>query len=289
MMLLGALAGVAVVGGIVMIIAWFRPAPEKTGPRRRRSTSLATRWNRLGKRMQTMIVLGVIAGIVVTFLTQLPAMLVAVPAAFIGLPALLGKPETRERDLTAALEVWARSLSATAGTGAFTLQEVIGITRTSAPAMLRGAVDRLYARMNSTWTASRALHAFAEELDSDDADEVVVYLIQAAEYSAGGLEKALASVADALLQREKLQTEVFFEREKPRRSLTMMTWIAGFTLAVVVFSSSSDLMTLYKTPLGGIVMAILFAAFVLLLMWANSIVRAKPASRVLLERDGASA
>lgn len=282
--LLFALASAVVIGGIVMFIAWFRPAPAKAR-RRRRGLTLTQRWERLDKRMRITIVVGLIAGVLVAVITRLPAMVLAVPAAIIGLPLLLGKPQTRERDQLAALEVWARSLAAAAETGAFTLPEVIGITRGSAPDILRGPVDRLYARMTSTWSPSRSLREFASELNSDSADEVVVYLIQATEYSAGGLAKALSSVADALKQQEKLQTEVYFEREKPRRSLTMMTWIAGATLGIVIIASGTVQMAFYRTPLGGFVMAVLLGLFVLTLVWAKATVRTKPPARVLLTSE----
>ncbi len=70
-----------------------------------------------------------ILGIVAAVISGFPVMVIVVPAAITIVPALLGKPSTYERDLILALENWARSLASTADTGAFTLREVIGITR----------------------------------------------------------------------------------------------------------------------------------------------------------------
>jgi archaellum biogenesis protein FlaJ (TadC family) len=274
------LTGAMVMAGIVMMVFAFRPGPPRSSHRPGRR-SVSTRWAAVSRRTKTTIILGVFLGVIAAALSGIVILVAVVPAAVIGLPLLLGKPDTRERDLLSALESWARSLSAAAETGSFTLREVIAITRGSAPSILRVAVDRLNQRMSGSWSNSDALRQFAAEMNSSHVDEVVIYLIQAAEYNAGGLTKALDSVAEMLAEETRLQLDTAIEREKPRRSLITMTGIiAVVLLGIIVFSHSSQI-GLYRTPLGEVILAIILGVFVLLLVWAKTQTRVKPDARII--------
>lgn len=281
MAIYAALTGAMVMVGIVMMVFAFRPGPKKR-PRRNAQPTLPQRWGAITRRTKSTILLGLILGVATASLSGIVILVVVVPAAVVGLPLLLGKSDTRERDLVSALESWSRSLSSAAETGSFTLREVIAITRGSAPPILRVAIDRLNQRMSGSWSNSDALRRFAVEMYSAHVDEVVIYLIQAAEYNAGGLTKALDAVAEMLADEAKLQLDTAIEREKPRRSLITMTGIITVVLAgIIVFSHTSQI-GLYRTPLGEVILAVIIAAFVVLLVWAKAQTRVKPDARMIL-------
>ena len=281
MAIYAALTGTMVMVGIVMMVFAFRPGPKKQQRRNVRPT-LPQRWAAITRRKKSTILLGLILGVATAALSGIVIIVVVVPAAVIGLALLLGKPDTRERDLLSALESWSRSLSSAAETGSFTLREVVSITRGSVPPILRIAIDRLNQRMSGSWSNSDALRQFAVEMYSAHVDEVVIYLIQAAEYNAGGLTKALDAVAEMLADEAKLQLDTAIEREKPRRSLITMTGIITVVLAgIIVFSHTSQI-GLYRTPLGEVILAVILAVFLLLLVWAKAQTRVKPDARMIL-------
>ncbi len=278
MILVSSLAGVVFVGGLIMLVLYFRPAPPKQAPTK---PSLSTRWGQVSKKTKTSLIIGGILGIVAAIISGFPVMVIVVPAAITIVPALLGKPSTYERDLILALENWARSLASTADTGAFTLREVIGITQGSVPQMLKAPVNRLYTRMSSSWSTADALRAFADELDNSHADEVTIYLIQAAEFNAGGLSKALESVSEGLSATAKQKILIEGERKKPRETMISMTWIVGITLVMLVFFAGTGNMDFYRTPLGGVALGLILSSFVGLMVWARAITRVPPEPRFL--------
>jgi protein-S-isoprenylcysteine O-methyltransferase Ste14 len=278
MALYAVLTGVMVTTGILMLVFPFRPAPERRSYR----SPFRQRWAFVTRRTKTTILLGLILGVVAAAISGIVILVVVVPAAVIGLPLLLGRPETRERDLLSALDGWARSLAAAAETGSFTLREVIGITRGSAPPVLRVAVDRLNQRMAGSWSTGDALRQFAAELDSAHIDEVVIYLIQAADYNAGGLSTALDAVAEMLADQAKQQLETAIERDKPRRSLLTMTGIIAVVLIGIIVFSHTTQIGLYRTPLGELILTIILGVFVLLLVWAKAQSRVNPEARMIV-------
>ncbi|MCS6576331.1 hypothetical protein NYS52_17530 [Curtobacterium flaccumfaciens pv. flaccumfaciens] len=287
MALLAALAGAAVVAGIILLVRAFQPAPPKPVAKKPTGPTLAQRWKAVSRRTKNLIVVGLVAGVITSAISGIILLVVVVPAAVVGLPLLLGKQDTRERDLLSALESWTRSLASTAETGKFTLREVIDVTRASTPAIIRVPVDRLAARMNGSWSSSAALRAFADELDSPWVDEVTIYLIQAAEFSSGGLAKALEGVADNLAVQTTMRIEIYNERDKPRRTMRTMTLIIGAVLVGIVLFSHTQQISMYRTPLGQVILAIILAGFVALLVWAKSLTRTRPEPRIILtESEG---
>jgi tight adherence protein B len=281
MAIYAALSGALLMAGIVMMVFAFRRVPQR--PQRRTTGLVLTRrWAVVTRRMKNTALIGVLLGVVAAAISGIIILVVVVPVAVIGLPLLLGKPDTRERDLLSALETWSRSLSAAAETGSFTLREVIDITRGSAPPILRVAVDRLNQRITGSWSNSDALRQFATEMNSAHVDEVVIYLIQAAEYNAGGLTKALDAVAEMLANETQLQLDTAIERQKPRRSLITMTGIIAVVLAGIIIFSHTSQIGLYRTPLGEFILAIILCVFVMLLIWAKAQSRVKPEARIIL-------
>jgi len=282
MALLAALAGAVFVTGIILLVRAFRPAPPKPISKKSSGPTLTQRWKAVSRRTKNTIILGLIAGVAAAAISGIILLLIIVPAAVIGLPLLLGKQDTRERDLLSALEAWTRSLASTAETGEFTLREVVDVTRASTPAIIRVPVDRLAARMNGSWSSSAALRAFADELDNPWADEVTIYLIQAAEFSSGGLATALDGVADNLAVQTAMRFEIYNEQDKPRRTMRTMTLIVGIVLVGIVLFSHTPQIATYRTPVGQVLLAVILAGFVALLIWAKSLTRTRPEPRIII-------
>lgn len=281
MVLLAVLTGTITVAGVLLLVLAFRTAPPGR-PGKRSRVAIAGRWARIDRRTKILLVVGIAAGLLGAAVSGIIVLLVVIPVAVVGLPLLLGKADTRDRDLLSALEAWARSLASTAESGAFTLREVIGISRASAPPALRVPIDRMCNRMNGSWDSAAALRAFAEEMDNTWADEVVIYLIQAAEFHAGGLSTALAGLADTLASQVKLQVTIYNERDKPRRTLVTMTGIIAFVLAGIVVFSRTPQIAAYTTPLGQGILTAILGVFLLLLVWAKRQTKTHPEPRIVI-------
>lgn len=284
-MTLAALAAAGLMGGIIMAVLYFRPGPEKEA--RAPKPTLTQRWNAISEGTRQRLIIGAVLGLLLAFLTKFPVLVVVVPAALVWLPLLLSNPPTKERDLIVALENWARALAAGVGANKYTLKDVIGVTRGSAPGILQGPVDRLYARMMSTWTVKDSLRKFADELNSPAADEVLIALIQAAEFNGGGLETALKGIAENLHVASKNMLEVDVERAKARDTMRIMAVFIGFTVVYLVFFGGSGQLDFYRTPLGVIAMLIVLSGFVGLMIWAKAITRVRPEPRILIQTTSA--
>ncbi|OZB85366.1 MAG: hypothetical protein B7X41_14600, partial [Microbacterium sp. 14-71-5] len=126
-----------------------------------------------------------------------------------------------------------------------------------------------------------ALHAFADDLDSIYSDEVVIYLIQAAEFNAGGLSVALTSVADNLSSQAKQKLETEAELAKPRQTMNTMTAIMGLALAWILLSASSPQMQFFRTPVGAVALMVVLGVFLLLMIWAKVLARPIVLPRIL--------
>lgn len=285
--LLAATAGMLLTAGIVMAIQATRPRPARTS-QMRASTKRRGLLARVPRRTRMLAAVGLIAGLVVAVVSGVAVFALVVPAAVVGLPVALGKQDTRERELLSALEAWSRTLAAASGSGRLTLRDVITVTRTSAPAVLRPGVDRLEQRITTTWTTGEGLRGFADELRSAWVDEVAIYLIQAAEFSSAGLSTALNGIADLLAAQLKLRGEVFKERERPRRVMIQITFITAGTVALVVVFARTPQLAPFATPVGQVLLLAVLGTLAALLVWARWIGRPRPEARVLLAKRGRS-
>lgn len=139
--------------------------------------------------------------------------------------------------------------------------------------------------MMSTWTVKDSLRKFADELNSPPAaDEVLIALIQAAEFNGGGLETALKGIAENLHVASKNMLEVDVERAKARDTMRIMAVFIGATVVYLVFFGGSGQLDFYRTPpLGVIAMLIVLSGFVGLMIWAKAITRVRPEPRILIQ------
>lgn len=266
--------------GVLLLIVALRRQPDAETPRRPVKGRAALR--RFDRQAQSRLALGVVGGVIAAAVSGIILTIVIVPLAVFGIPQLIGKQSTRERDLLNALEIWARSLAGASATDRLSLMEAIGISRGSVPELLQLPVDRMYLRMTGSWSEAEALRAFATELDNSWVDEVTIYLIQAAEGRQAGLRDALEGIADNLSQQVDVRTQIFQEREKPRRTLLAMTAITVAVVALVVVTARFPQFQAFASPIGQLILGAAVAAFAGLLLWSKRIAKTVPEPRIIV-------
>lgn len=252
--LLAALCGICLLTGIFALVVGVQRRPE--GQSTTRSTGLWTsgqrRWRELGRADRTLWVVALVVGMVALALTGAPIMLVLAPALCVGLPALLRSPTNREVQTLEALDRWVRLVASSMPTGK-SVPDAIRATMHQAPPLLHGPVRLLVARLDDRWSVREALLAYADDLDSVDADAVVAALILAAQRGGRGAITTLAELSDAVQERLAALREIETEREKPRVVVRQITVVSLVVIGAAVVVAPSYLAPLLS-PVGQAVM-----------------------------------
>ncbi len=260
--LLIALCGAMVCGGLVTAVAGLRRTPQRLSPDS--STSMwRTRITRLRSRagqQPLRVAAAAVGGVVLFAITGWPLMLVLAPIAAVGLPVLLSAPTNHDVVLLQALDRWVRALAATLPTGK-SVAESVRITARQAPEILRDPLALTVLRMDDRWSTEDALHAFADGFASPDADAVVASLVLAAERGGTGATATLTALSENIADRLRALREIETERAKPRIVVRQVTII---TLSFLAFSllTGRAFFEPYGTPVGQLVLAVLIAMYV---------------------------
>jgi len=206
-------------------------------------------------------------------------MLVAVPAAVLGLPWLLSAPPNDQTDLLRSLDQWIRLLQGSILTGK-SVTDAVRTTRRQAPARLRAAVNEAVARMDSRWSTDDALRHMADELDSADADGIIAALILASRRGGIGTAETLKALAEACQDRLRAMREIETERAKPRivvRQVTLITLtILGAALLV-----GGEYFAPYGTAHGQLILAFLVTCYIGALLMLRRRTAPEPRPRIL--------
>ncbi|HEX5291928.1 MAG TPA: type II secretion system F family protein [Streptosporangiaceae bacterium] len=279
MILLAALAGLAVTGGIVLLGRGLlgrgpepgtpprRGQPRLTGPGRRRA------------------VLAAAAALLVYLLTRWPVGGLAAAAAVIFLPRLGGGGQRQRTEMLEGLEQWIRRLAdmVTASRG---LEDALGASARSAPAAVAGPVERLAGRLAARSGPEAALRAFAAEIDDPAGDRIAAALIIATGRRGGGARDVLAALAALLARDVAARREIEAERAQHR---TTVRWIGLFVGGFTVFSVLNHS---YSAPFGTVAGQVVLALVALLyaggLAWLHRLGNLPTAGRFLddaLARD----
>jgi tight adherence protein B len=288
---LSALTGIALGGGLLLVIIGLFVEPGEKRPRRE---SVALRrvsqyvglgpGGRLHKYRWIMLG-GAILGLVVGLISGWYALVIAIPVAAVALPILLVK-ETSSQDATMAtdLTTWVRALSGNLVGGQAGLEVAIRSTYRGAPDKLKPALAMLIARLDAAQPIKSSLRAWADEVDDYSADLVAAVLILEADRRSGGVSEALGELAKSLADQAKALQEVENERSGARTSVRLVTIV---TVVVLVGASLSGYMAPYGTPLGQVVFLVLFAAFLGTLAIMRYVGQGKPIPRFLPAPKGA--
>lgn len=257
--LVPALAGALIVGGVIALIVGLTPSEVAARPPRKR------RLKPLPRQTQGLLAAGAIAGLIAVMVTGWAMALVLVPIAFVGLPALLSSgPALSRIDRLEAMEEWTRSLSGvlTVGVG---LEQALIATMRSTPAAIAPEVTRLVARLRARWSTEQALRAFADELDDSTGDLVAANLILGARRRGAGLASVLDGLAESVAADVRARRQVEADRAKPRATARWVTIISASVL--VVLAVSGTYVEPYRSPLGQVILVGLLAAYVGTLVW----------------------
>ena len=275
------LSGVLLLGGVALVIAgWHtqpaRPHASSTGLWR---TVVDGRVGRFAKRQGWRLAAALVGGIVAATVTRWPLLLVLVPAAVVGLPLLLGEPENRELELLQALDRWVRSLAAMLPTGR-SIIDAIRLSRRHAPVLLAPGLQLVVGRLDDRWPVQQALFAFADELNSPDADAVLASLALAAQRGGTGASATLAALADSIQDRLRALREIETERAKPRIVVRQVTILTLVVLALAVVFGGSFFAP-YATPVGQAILSVLIAIYVGSLALLRRMTLPRPRARIL--------
>ncbi|HET7385504.1 MAG TPA: type II secretion system F family protein [Nocardioidaceae bacterium] len=282
--LVPALAGALVVGGLIALVVGLRPSPIVERPSRPRKVRTVTRQTRM------LLLGGLAAGIVAFLVTGWVLALVIVPVAFVGLPILLSSSSAAQRiERLEAMEEWTRSLSGvlTVGVG---LEQALVATLRSTPAAIAPEVTRLVARLRARWVTEDALRAFADELDDATGDLVAANLILGSRRRGAGLASVLEGLAESVAADVRARRQVEADRAKPRATARWVTLISVGVL--VILAVSGTYVEPYQSALGQVILVALLAMYVATLVWMKrmAIGRAMPRflAPVRVTREGAA-
>lgn len=282
--LVPALAGALVIGGLIALVVGLRHSPVVERPSRPRKIPPLTKQTRM------LLLGGVAAGVVAFLVTGWVLALVVVPVAFAGLPSLLSSSSAAQRIARLeAMEEWTRSLSGvlTVGVG---LEQALVATLRSTPAAIAPEVTRLVARLRARWVTEDALRAFADELDDATGDLVAANLILGARRRGAGLASVLEGLAESVAADVRARRQVEADRAKPRATARWVTLISVGVL--VILAVSGTYVKPYQSPLGQVVLVALLSMYIATLVWMKRMAmgRAMPRflSPVRTTRDGAA-
>lgn len=278
--LIPALAGALIVTGVIGLVVGLRPSEVVERPPRHRRT------RRISQRTSRLLLGGAAAGVVAFVVTGWALALVAVPAAFVGLPILLSSASAQDRIVRLeAMEEWTRTLAGvlTAGVG---LEQALVTSLRSTPTAIEPEVTRLVSRLRARWKTEDALRAFADELDDATGDLVAANLILGAQRRGAGLASVLEGLAESVAADVRARREVEADRAKPRATAR---WVTLISLSVlVVLAISGTYVAPYRTPVGQLILMVLLTAYVATLVWMKRMAIGRPMPRFLVAAEGVS-
>ncbi|RBM21372.1 type II secretion system F family protein [Streptomyces sp. PT12] len=275
---LALLCGVAIGGGLALLIAAIRGLPprspeERAGRQRRRAEVVAF----FGRR-------GTVAAAVallVLLLTRWPvAALAAALLAFTWDRLFGGAGEERAgMRRVEALAGWTESLRDTIA-GAVGLEQAIPASARAAAPALRGPLNNLVDRLRARTPLPDALQEFADELDDSSADVIIASLILNARLRGPGLRDVLGALAKSAREEVDMRQRVLAQRASTRRSVQIVVGVSvAFPLGLALFNR--DFVEPFGDPLGQAVLSVVCALFGLGFWWMRRLARIELPERFL--------
>lgn len=275
--LLAALAGALILGGIVLIVWALIPQPDRppAPPRLPRSTW----WSRLPRSRKLAAGLALAVGVGVAVTTGWVVAIVLLPAAVIGLPAILMvSDQGKVIDRLEAIAEWTRNLAGVMTAGQ-ALEQAVQASLRSAPEPIRPEVARLCGRLRARWSTDAALRAFADDLNDATGDLVCAALILGASRRGEGLARVLVGLSESVAEEVKGRRQVEADRAKPRSTARSVTVLS--LGALVVLALTGQMLAPYGTPLGQVLLSILLLGYALCLVWLRRMSVIEPPPRFL--------
>ena len=267
--------------GILFLIAGLRRSERRlsTG----RSTGLWKRmlnlWTTWSPARRLWVIASCTLGVVIAVTTGWLIAVLLVPAATLGIPALLSEPPQHEIATLAGLDRWVRLLAPSIATGK-SIRDAILSTRAQAPAVLIQPVTRMVTRIDQGWTTKDALLAMADDLSSADADAVLAALAISSTKGGVGTRTTLTALSENTQERLHALREISAERAKPRAVVRQVTIITLMVLGGSILLGG-NFFEPYRSPLGQALAAGLAMAYVGALLMLRRRTIPTPATRFL--------
>lgn len=290
---IAALTGGLLMVGLVLLVAGLRRTERPARARRHGAgdEGATAAWARLtrrppgaaGRRRDVLLLIGILGGVVAFALSGWLLALVVVPVTVVGLPVLLASPGNRDVELLEALDRWVRSLASTLPTGK-SITDAIRTSRRTAPPLLADQVNLMVARLDDRWTSRDALLAYADALDSPDADAVVAALVLASHRGGLGATATLTELSESIQDRLRALREIETERSKPRIVVRQITLITVVVLGVALVVARGFFAP-YGTPVGQAILAVLLAIYIGSLVMLRRMTSPRRRERILVRAE----
>src|SRR4051794_22768053 len=287
--LVALLGGMALAGGVVLLVVGLRKVPVQ--PRRPRP-SPAMLWARYtrrpagkaGRKRDLQLAGSVAVGFVIFAMTGWLIAIPVLPVAGFLLPILLGPGPRSDVALLEALDRWVRHLATTLPMGRDVVY-AIRASRATAPPLIAEEVAELVDRLNRRWAPQVALQRFADRLDSPDADAVIASLMLATTRTEGITDNLLA-IADSLQERLRALRAIENERERPRQTARLVTIISAIMIGATAFFGRGYFAP-YSSPTGQIIITVLVLGYVgsLVMLYRMTVPRRR--ERILVRAESA--
>ena len=276
---MSALVAAALAGsGLMAVILGLIRQPVPVG---RPSSRFQPRraWRRLSRRTQILLITGLLLGLLLAVLGGWVIALPLAPAAFIGIPWLLGgSDEARQIDRLQAMEEWTRTLSGVLVVG-MSLEQAIHVSLKSTHERLRPEVSRLVGRLNARVPTAQALSAFAADLDDPTGDLIVASLRLGATRRGAGLTAVLSDLAESVSAEVRARQRIDSDRATHRTTARGVTLITLVMLGGLALSGSY--IAPYRTALGQMVLAVVLVIYVAILVQLKRMSRTPTPPRFL--------
>ncbi|MFJ3495885.1 type II secretion system F family protein [Streptomyces sp. NPDC086091] len=282
---LSALAcGVAVGGGIALLVAALRGLPAKPDHERRRAAERAAALARFAGRRGSFAAL---AGLAVLLLTRWTVAGLATAVLVFFWDRLFGgaAEERAAMKRVEALASWTESLRDTIA-GAVGLEQAIPASARAAAPVLRPHLDALVDRLRARTPLPDALQVLADEIDDASADIIVAALILNARLRGPGLRQVLGALAKSAREEVDMRQRVMAQRAATRRSVQIVVAVSiAFVLGLSVFNR--EFVEPYGTAVGQLVLACVCGLFGLGFWWLRKLSTIETPERFLV-RDTSS-
>jgi tight adherence protein B len=270
-------AGLLICGGLVGIVTSARGI--QLFPERTRATGAGSKLTLSARHLVAAAV-----GVGVLLLTGWPVAGIAVAAAIIFVPSVLGGDKAAKQLIakSEALADWTRRLADLISSGAAgSTRDALVRSLTSAPDPIAGEVRQLVSRMGPQGMEP-ALRRFAAEVNDPAADKISGVLILRERNGGPGLADVLTGLAVDLDDRSRMIREVEAERSKPRSNMRTIVVVTGLLIAGMILFARTFLSG-YSSVFGQIMLVAVAAVFAFALRWMKNLSNPVVVSKVLVD------
>ncbi|MFB7332654.1 type II secretion system F family protein [Streptomyces adustus] len=276
--------GVAVGGGIALLIVAIRGLPAKPAHEKQKAGERASELIRFAGQRGS---LAAVIGLVVLLLTRWAVAGIAAGVLVFFWDRLFGgagEERTAMRRVE-ALASWTESLRDTIA-GAVGLEQAIPASARASAPVLRPHLDALVDRLRARTPLPDALQILADEIDDASADIIVAALILNARLRGPGLRQVLGALAKSAREEVDMRQRVMAQRASTRRSVQIVVAVSvAFVLGLAIFNR--DFVEPYGTAVGQLVLAVVCGLFALGFWWLRKLSTIETPERFLVRDESA--